>query len=486
VNRANPHTAECLARRRHTVELAESEYAGSTEMGYGLFDKADAWPAQWVSMVMSFSSNNTDSPGDITSAATKTSSPIAVPSICILSLSAIADDPRVRRQGEAFHRAGWKVVAVGVPGAKSSPPDWPIHTGGELPARIPRPVVVRLARRSLRALQYRLRLGAIWSPPEFAQIVYWSGSQRVLDIYDIARRMSATVWLANDWTTLPLAARLARENGGVYGYDTHEFAVEEYAERLKWRLLQRPIVRAIERHFIRNAAVVSAVSSGIAERLDNLYKLPRRTLTIRNTPPFEETPFRPTPRDRIQVLYHGAVVPNRGLEEAVDSVALWRSEFVLTIRGPENPNFTPKLRERIAALGLENRVHLASAVPMTALVREAALFDVGLFALPGHSQHNELALPNKFFEYVMAGLAICTTDLPEMSNLIRQYELGVTIVAAAPKAIASAINTLEPDRIDQFKRNALKAAHELCWERESERLARTYGAVLEPKRQLRP
>ena len=43
-------------------------------------------------------------------------------------MSAIADDPRVRRQGDAFARAGWEVVAVGLPGAQSAPPDGPILT----------------------------------------------------------------------------------------------------------------------------------------------------------------------------------------------------------------------------------------------------------------------------------------------------------------------------------------------------------------------
>ena len=42
------------------------------------------------------------------------------PAICVLALSAIADDPRVRRQAEAFHRAGWSVVAVGLPGVRSA------------------------------------------------------------------------------------------------------------------------------------------------------------------------------------------------------------------------------------------------------------------------------------------------------------------------------------------------------------------------------
>ncbi|MGD0027145.1 MAG: glycosyltransferase, partial [Xanthobacteraceae bacterium] len=314
--------------------------------------------------------------------------------------------------------------------------------------------------------------------PEVAQKIYWSWSQNILDIYRCAQGVDAAVWLANDWTMLPVAARLARDKGGVYGYDTHEFAVEEYAENWRWRLFQRPMVSAIEREHIRDAAVVSAVSSRIAERLDHLYRLPHPSLTIRNTPAFEEVPFRPTPRDRIQVLYHGIVVPNRGIEAAIDSVALWRPEFTLTIRGPENPVFSPALRERIAALGLEHRVRLAPPVPMTELVREAAPFDVGFFALPGHSRHNEFALPNKFFEYVMAGLALCMTDLPEMARLIRDYDLGVTIAAVEPKAIAAAVNALDPVRIDRFKRNALAAARELCWERESERLVAAYGALV--------
>jgi glycogen synthase len=338
--------------------------------------------------------------------------------------------------------------------------------------------VLRLPHRLLHRLLRAGRRLAVRVRPEMAQLIYWSSSPSILNIYDRAQRVNAAVWLANDWTMLPMAGRLACEKGGVYGYDTHEFAVEEYAESLKWRLLQRPVVCALERQFIDDAVVVSAVSPGIAEHLDKLYRLPRPTLTIRNTPAYEEAPFRATQPDHIQVLYHGIVTPNRGIEVAIDSVALWRPEFTLTIRGPENPAFSPVLRERIASLGLGHRVRLAPPVPMTALVREAAPFDVGFFALPGHSRHNEFALPNKFFEYVMAGLALCTTDLPEMAALIREYDLGVTIAVVEPKAIAAAINALDPDRIDRFKRNALAAARELCWERESQRLVAAYAAAL--------
>jgi glycosyltransferase involved in cell wall biosynthesis len=115
---------------------------------------------------------------------------------------------------------------------------------------------------------------------------------------------------------------------------------------------------------------------------------------------------------------------------------------------------------------------------MTALVREAAVYDVGFFALPGSSRHNEFALPNKFFEYLMAGLALCITDLPEMARLLREHDLGVTFPRVDVEMIAAAINSLEPGAIDRYKRNALRAARELCWERESERLVAAYGVAL--------
>src|SRR5215218_10206824 len=44
----------------------------------------------------------------------------------IIALSAIADDPRVRRQGDAFAAAGWGVLAIGLPGAKSAAPKWTV------------------------------------------------------------------------------------------------------------------------------------------------------------------------------------------------------------------------------------------------------------------------------------------------------------------------------------------------------------------------
>ena len=222
----------------------------------------------------------------------------------------------------------------------------------------------------------------------------------------------------------------------MYGYDTHEFATEEYGDRLKWRFWNRPMVCALEREFILDAVVVSAVSAGIAEQLGRIYNLPRPAIVLRNTPDFEAVRFRPI-GDRIRVLYHGIIAPGRGLEASIDSVSGWLPEFDLTLRGPGEAQFIAGLRRRIEALGLTDRVSILPPAPMTELVREAASYDVGLFALPGNSRHNEFALPNKFFEYAMAGLALCVSDLPEMGRLVRQHAIGVTIPAVRPTEFAA-------------------------------------------------
>jgi glycosyltransferase involved in cell wall biosynthesis len=200
-----------------------------------------------------------------------------------------------------------------------------------------------------------------------------------------------------------------------------------------------------------------------------IYGLRERPRVIRNAPPYEVTALRPTP-EQVKVLYHGVVAPGRALEEIIASLRLWRPEFHLTIRGPAEPSYLAHLRRLAGEAGVAERVAFDPPVPMTGLVAAARPFDIGLFAIRGHSLQNEFVLPNKFFEYAMAGLALCVSDLPEMRRLIARYPMGALIDAVEPRAIAAAINGMDRAMIDACKANALKAARELCWEREAETL----------------
>lgn len=490
---------------------------------------------------------------------TSNSSQEAAPHIGLLCLSAIPDDPRVRRQGDLMAAAGWRVTAIGLPGYLSPAPHWTylgidegnrtltsipgashvrsqaievptspqsgVGTGGQpspgtaleglfrtLEARKLMPLWVRpvLRKAYLRLRGYNRdrtkitgRVGRLSAPviqllrrvlivaralriavqPAYARESFWRANDRFERIYALARRQQVDLWLANDWTTLPIAARLAAEQGVPYGYDTHELAVDEYAQSLRWRLLHRPLIFNAEDGAIGGAAFVTCVSDGIADRLTIVHRLARRPVVIRNTPRYEAHVPRTTD-ETIHVLYHGVVSPGRGLEACIESVAQWRPEFTLTIRGPGADSYLAALKDIATRHNVLDRVVFAPPVPMTELVARATAHDVGLFVLPDYSRQNVYVLPNKFFEYAMAGLALVVSDLPEMARLLREHDLGVLVGDLKPETIAAALNSLDRPAIDRFKRNSLEAAKILNWHAEGQRLLDLCKVAVDGSRQL--
>jgi glycosyltransferase involved in cell wall biosynthesis len=91
----------------------------------------------------------------------------------------------------------------------------------------------------------------------------------------------------------------------------------------------------------------------------------------------------------------------------------------------------------------------------------------------------QIALPNKFFEAVAAGVPIVGTALPEVRALIERYDLGTICNPADPASIAEALmRVLAPENHARFKANSLKARDELTWESEEQKLVALYRGIL--------
>jgi glycosyltransferase involved in cell wall biosynthesis len=379
--------------------------------------------------------------------------------VCLLAVSVIADDPRVRRSGDALLAAGYDVSAVGLGGASSPPPAWPIAT-------IDRP----RSRVALGLLAGRLL--AVDVIPGLADRAYWSFAVH-RQMLARALETRADVYHANDWDTLPVAVRAAKVTGGRVVYDSHELAVEE-SDRPAWRLLFPRYIRRLEGAHIGEAAAVITVAEGIAEALQEQYGLTTRPTVVRNMPPYVATEYRP-PSDEIVVLYQGLLNPDKGVDRLIRSVHLWEPEFRLVIRGSGAPKYEAHLHELATASAARARITFVPPVPMTELVRAAAgTADVGIHPLPAVNRQTRYALPNKLFEYAMAGLALCVSGAPEMRRVVEEHGLGVTFPDAEPETIAGAVNALRPDTIARYKENALRAAHELSWDVEHRRLLSVY------------
>ena len=128
-------------------------------------------------------------------------------------------------------------------------------------------------------------------------------------------------------------------------------------------------------------------------------------------------------------------------------------------------------RERGAAIEQARpRVRIRPPVPADRIPEETRNYDIGLFLLEPTNFNYLHALPNKFFEFVQARLAIAIGPSPEMARLVRKHDLGVVADDFSPAALARALNPLTPELISRYQANADRAAPVLCWEHESETL----------------
>jgi glycosyltransferase involved in cell wall biosynthesis len=383
---------------------------------------------------------------------------MAIVKVCLLVVGPVADDPRVRRQGDALAGAGHDVVAVGLEGATSSPPDWGVETVSRRRDRVAMAVMAA-------------KLLAVRAAPPLAERVYWSFDVH-RQLRDRALASGADVIHANDWDTLPAALAAARTLGARVVYDSHELAVEESDRRL-WRLLFPRYVRRLEGAAIAQVSAVTTVAEGIADALVDQYRLVERPTVIRNTPPYEAIAYR-EPGEQITVLYQGLLNPDKGIDRLIRSVDRWRPEFRLVLRGFGVPRYEAWLHQLAAGPEGSERIEFVPPVPMTEMVKAAASADVGIHPLPAVNRQTRYALPNKVFEYAMAGLALCVSGAPEMRRVVDDHSLGVTFPDADPATIAAAVNSLTREAIAGYKRNSLAAAGQLSWDVEQGRLLELY------------
>lgn len=286
--------------------------------------------------------------------------------------------------------------------------------------------------------------------------------------------------VAHDWHTLPLAEVLAERWNVEIVADIHEYAVEQYAytpgsmEERYFRQISRPMIQRFHSEYFHRIRAISTVCDGISEQLKIDHHLLKKPAVARSTPFYSQQNFKIT-GETVEVLYHGLVNHTRHLEVGIESLALWRPEFTFVIRGPGPESYISKLKSLAEELGVASRVRFDGPVPFDALIPTAAQSDVGYLAFLNFSRQRQFASPNKFFEYIMAGLAVAVMDVQELTPVINRAGNGTLIDAFDPQSIANAINGLTRERIDLQKRNSLALARELCWEREQESMIAAYG-----------
>jgi len=384
--------------------------------------------------------------------------------VAVVSFSRIAQDNRVLRQCALLAEMGEPPLVV----AYSETGDIVRHALCVWP--VPKPSLTHRLWTAARQLPAHLGLQA-------ARAGFWSEPRHRWALAAL-RRFRPGVVIANDWPALVVAARYKSESGALIHYDSHEFATREFDERAYWRLVYKPIVTRLEAAAIRSADSVSTVGPGLAAMLEAQYRLPERPAVILSAPERSPVTSDPVPSWPLRLLFHGHLLPGRGIEALIRSASAWRHDHRLIIRGKGAPAYIDALKAEASAVP-EGRVRFEPAVaPQDVVAAAARDADVGVFLTPLETGQQHHTMPNKLFEYIAAGLAVVISPAADMSAVVRTYGVGVISRDASIAGAADAINGLARDQVTAFKAAARRAAVDLCWESEREKLRPVFDALI--------
>ena len=399
----------------------------------------------------------------------------------IISYAGVSVEPRVLRQADALIRDGWRVVVCGFDGHSPRPEEW---TYIRLPSSDTLAPTMHRLLQLLRGIggaaavylkpAVLARQGALLSHlcnPHWLRIRHY-----LLRIARQSPGLKPDLVIAHDYYTGDVGSAVAQLTRAKFSIDCHEYAIEQYSYDPNWVKLRQRGVRLVEEYYVARADLVTTVCDGIADLLNAAYKLRRPALVVRNVSLWQPQPFRPT-GERIKVLYHGNISEVRQLHVAIESMRWWRPEFDLVLRGDGDSSYLAELRRLVRRHGLDRRVFFEPAVPFDRIVPEANQADIGYLSYVNFSRQIEFALPNKFFEYVMAGLAVAVARFEEMGRLTRRYGFGKLIPQHRPEVIADTINSFTREEIDRYKKASIAAAKELNWEHEKVRLIAAYNEL---------
>jgi glycosyltransferase involved in cell wall biosynthesis len=273
----------------------------------------------------------------------------------------------------------------------------------------------------------------------------------------------------------------ARLTGARLVYDSHELATSVPYRDRAWAWF----VASIERLGIRRAAFVITVSDGIADELVARYGLRRRPVVLRNVSALDDVPGGVSGgglRDHLAdggpaaiVLHQGAPAADRGCEALIEALCHLPPEVHVVFLGSGEPAFAAELADLARRLGVEDRVRRVESVGLGGLLAWTREADVGVALLEDTCLNHRLALPNKLFEYIAAGVPVVVSDLPELRRIVNHYNIGWTATPGDARAIAQAIGQALAERDDPWLRENLeRAGAELRWSQESRRLTAVY------------
>ena len=270
-------------------------------------------------------------------------------------------------------------------------------------------------------------------------------------------------------------------------FDAHEMPLYEL-EGTRQRWIRAFKTRLFVKMLQRCAGVIT-VSPPIIEEMYNRFHISDVSL-IRNIPLYIVV----QKNDRLRqylglssnvriVLYPGNLQSDRSLDKLVHAAKFLERNIVIVLMGRNIGSTLVELETLATNEAVTDRLKIIPPVPSEELIDWTASADIGIIvSSPDYSLNVRMFLPNKLFEYIMAGLPVLSSPLTAITEVIKTYDVGRVLSSLEPKDIATEINAMLKDYagLQRMRCSALVAAqNELCWGKESQQLLRLYQNIFQ-------
>ncbi|MEM8484187.1 MAG: glycosyltransferase [Bacteroidota bacterium] len=368
-------------------------------------------------------------------------------------LFAITGDPRYNsralKQLEVLTAAGYDVHVVGLAAAPAS-----------------------------EMLYERIRLQLLERPSGGGPKFFWQTHQ-LFSAY--VAGVKARAYHASDLYVLPALSGRVKKTGGKLVYDARERY--PYVASTVGRPWARFFWEMLESRHIRRADSVFTVSQSIASHIAASYNIALPDV-LYNVPAFKKAVPSEQLRETLDIavsqtviLHQGKMQKSRGcllLLQAMQHVA--GATLVFLGDGP----LRQPLEVAVAQYGLQDRVKFKAAVLPDELHAFTCSADIGVTLLEDTCLNHRYALPNKLFEYLMAGVPVLGSDLPEVGGVIEDYGVGRVVDASDPAQIGAVLQEMVDAPADRAKWAAASPAvfETFNWENASQVLRRNYKNLI--------
>jgi glycosyltransferase involved in cell wall biosynthesis len=223
----------------------------------------------------------------------------------------------------------------------------------------------------------------------------------------------------------------------------------------------------MEASVMRGAALVIANSAATAARLSALHGGRKVEVLANGVDWPEHIPEKDWTRGGEHIVYSGSLFGWKGVDDLVDAAADLPGCRITIIGG--NAEQVARLRARASKDGAQ--LVFCGQLPHTEVLR--ALGSACIAVLPNRDEpDSRFTSPIKLFEYMAAGCAVVTSDLPALRDVLSEDD-AVWFRPGDPAALAAGIGALagDPERARKLGERLRETARLFTWQARAEKLA---------------